>query len=174
MLSAHEPYSPLYDPTMVRPSEPPRWPRLVARIVGTIGLVLVAPFALLMVLATILNLADGTGSNNPDALTYLQMTLIGIGSAALALGLLIAWWREGLGALLIFAGSGFLILGTLGLSLLVTFPAPIVGALYLLSWALHRTDERGNGGNLDRFSRWIRQSYYGRNHRNEQPSTEAF
>jgi hypothetical protein len=161
MLQAHDPYDTAYDSRMFGSPEPPRWPRIVARIVGTIGLVLVAPFALVILLGTVLNLVDGSGTNNPTAFDYVLMSFVGIGSATLALGLLVAWWREGIGALLIFAGSGSLVLATLGLSLLVTFPAPFVGTLYLLSWALHSTDDTGDR-RIDRFSRWIRQSYYRR------------
>ncbi|MEZ4520717.1 MAG: hypothetical protein R3A46_03580 [Thermomicrobiales bacterium] len=161
MLQAHEPYRTSYGRAMFGAPEPPRWPRLVARIVGTVGFVLVAPFALVILLGTALNLVDGSGTNNPTLFDYVLMSLIGIASATLALGLLLAWWREGIGALLIFAGSALLVLATIGLSLLFIFTAPFVGALYLLSWALHRTDDIGNGS-IDRLSRWIRQSYYGR------------
>ena len=59
MQTAHEPYSAPYEPTMVAIPEPPRWPRLVARIVGTIGLVLIGPLALIMVFATVYSLVDG-------------------------------------------------------------------------------------------------------------------
>ncbi|MEZ4569633.1 MAG: hypothetical protein R2849_04755 [Thermomicrobiales bacterium] len=103
--------------------EPPRWPRLVARIVGTVGFVLVAPFALVILLGTALNLVDGSATNNPTLFDYVLMSLIGIASATLALGLLLAWWREGIGALLIFAGSALLVLATIGLSLLFIFGA---------------------------------------------------
>lgn len=160
MLQAHEPYGSPYDPAMFGVPEPPRWPRLVARIVGTVGLAIVGPFALVMALGTVGNLIDGSRSNNPAILDFVFMTVVALTSGALALGLLIAWWREGLGALLIFAGSALLVPATIGLSLLFTFPAPFVGTLYLLSWALHRTDDTGDGS-IDRLSRWIRGAYYG-------------
>lgn len=160
MLETHGPYSSHPDTQMFGSPEPPHWPRTAARIVGTIGLALVAPFALLMLTGTVLNLVEDGASTNPSAADYLLMSLITVTSATLALGLLVAWWHEGLGALLIFAGSGSLALATFGLSLPFTFPAPFVGGLYLLSWALHRTGDSGSG-NVDRLSRWIRRSYYG-------------
>ena len=160
MLSAHDPYNTSYDSTMFGPPEPPRWPRIAARIVGTIGLVLIAPFALIMALGMILSLVGIGESEAPSPGTYLMMVILTVPSTILGLGLLIAWLREGLGALLIFVGSTLLIIGTLGFALVIIFPAPIVGGLYLLSWALHRTDDTGSG-RLDRFSRWVRGAYYG-------------
>lgn len=161
MQPAHEPYGALYDSPIPGQPEPPRWPRIVARITGTVGLAMVGPLALVMVLGTVGNLVDGSGSNNPAVLDFVFMTIIAVTSGTLALGLLIAWWREGLGALLIFAGSGLLIVFTFGFALPFIFPAPIVGILYLLSWALHRTDDTGDN-RIDRLSRQIRQAYPGR------------
>ena len=92
-----------------------------------------------------------------------MLGVLSVSSATLGLGLLIAWWREGLGALLIFIGAGLEVVATFGFALLFVFPAPIVGGLYLLSWALHRTDDTSNSS-TDRLSRWIRRAYHGRSY----------
>jgi len=163
MQPAHEPYNALYEPTMRAIPEPPRWPRLAARIIGTIGLVLIAPYALFTGLGTVLNLADGSEEDALPVLGLIWLIALTISSAVLALGLLIAWWREGIGGLLILAGMGLLVLVTFGFALIVVFPAPIVGGLYLLSWALHRTDDTSNSS-TDRLSRWVRRAYHGRSY----------
>ena len=166
MQTAHEPYSAPYEPTMVAIPEPPRWPRLTARIIGTIGLVLIGPFSLFTGLGTILNLADGGGGDTTPVIGLIWSITLTIASAMLALGLLIAWWREGIGGLLILAGTAhhaLLVLVTFGFALIVVFPAPIVGGLYLLSWALHRTDDTSNSL-IDRLSRWVRRAYHGRSY----------
>jgi hypothetical protein len=146
---------------MFGPPEPPQWPRSVARVFGTMGFLLVSPFVLMLALA-MLDSADDINDN--DFITpqfYLYALLMLSSGLALALGLLVAWRREGLGALLILGGSTILVVSTFGLALVVIFPAYAVGGLYLFSWALHRADDFGDNV-PDRFSRWVRRQYYSR------------
>lgn len=141
--------------------EIPRWPRLLARIFGTIGLVMTVLMVLAIVAEGVSDLVTGEGTDELISSDYVYITAFAASEAVMGLGFLIAWWREGLGALLIFAGVAFIGLMTFGAALPFIFPAVVVGALYLLSWALHR--EGGDSeSRLDRLSRRIRREFYGR------------
>ena len=101
--------------------------RWLARIVGTLLVV----FFLLMVLGYVIE-PQGTGK-----ITLTEIPLI-IGMLAMLLGLIIAWFREGLGAFiniagfLLFLASELISNKSFHAWIIVAYPA--IGLLFLLCW----------------------------------------
>jgi len=119
---------------------PAKWIRWIARGAGS----LVAAFWLLM--------GIGYGTLDPPSWTLedVVMTVLIISSA---LGILIAWWREGIGGVVVLvcavAHSTFALIAAghnKGLALLVSGgPFFIIGALFLVAWWRSRGAQQGAG-----------------------------
>jgi hypothetical protein len=135
----------------------PTWPRRVARILGSLGLILLT----VVIAVNVLNYLGVGHEVSPEhtlsdslwyAVTVIPMVIV-------AIGLVIAYRNEGMGAFLILAGAMILTVGTLGIGLVAAVPMIAVGILYAVSWATHRDDADGSRFG-DRSSRWIRSMYY--------------
>jgi len=135
----------------------PSWPRRAARVLGSLGLVLLT----IVIAVNLLNYFGVGHEVSPEhtladslwyAATVIPMFIV-------AVGLVIAYSNEGVGAFLILAGALILTIGTLGIGLVVAIPMFGVGVLYAISWATHRTHAHGSRFG-DRSSRWIRDLYY--------------
>ena len=135
----------------------PTWPRRVARILGSLGLILLT----IVISLNVLNYLGVGHEVKPEhtladslwyAVTVIPMVIV-------AIGLVIAYRNEGMGAFLILAGATILTVGTLGIGLVAAVPMFAVGILYAISWATHRADTDGARFG-DRTSRWIRSMYY--------------
>jgi hypothetical protein len=126
-MQAHE--TPTLLPTIAPATGPPRWPRLAARIVGTIQLFGIAFFLVAMTLNALFDGGDVTGESASSTRDYVFFTVIAVSMGIIGLGLAVAWWREGLGAALVFAGIGLMVAGSFGAFFFFSPPFLLAGGL---------------------------------------------